>query len=141
MFIFTNIKYKIVFMIGSSPEDNPIPVYNSASVSKSVSNGELLQIGMKILEEYPFEEMLWRPKITFTNCFYYYHIATILYQVLPAIFFDALLDLIGKPHKYGSICFILDFECDEECIGFNMMCFFLFHETIRQLLQNCNDYQ
>lgn len=59
---------------------------------------------MKTIEEYPFEEMLWRPKITFTTCFYYYHIATIFEQVFPAIFFDALLDLIGKQHKYEQIC-------------------------------------
>ncbi|CAI6356237.1 unnamed protein product [Macrosiphum euphorbiae] len=79
--------------------DDTIPVYNSASVSKSVSNEELLDLGMKTLEQYPFDEMLWRPSIKFTTCFYYYYISTIIEQVLPAIFFDALLDLIGKPHK------------------------------------------
>lgn len=84
-------------------ENNPIPVYNSASISKSVSNQELLVLGMKILEEHPFEEMLWRPSITITTCFYYYKIVTIIEQVLPAIFFDALLDFIGKPHKYNVI--------------------------------------
>lgn len=65
---------------------------------------------MKLLEENPFEEMLWRPSITVTTCFYYYTIVTIIQQVLPAIFFDALLDFIGKPHKYNEIynylCFI-----------------------------------
>lgn len=83
----------------NSLENNQIPVYNSASVSKSVSNQELLILGMKTVEEYPFEEMLWRPSIIITTCYYYYIIITIFQQVLPAIFFDALLDLIGKPHK------------------------------------------
>jgi len=83
--------------------DDSIPVYNSASVSKSVSNKELLDLGMKTLEQYPFDEMLWRPSIKFTTCFYYFYIATIIEQVLPAIFFDALLDLIGKPHKYEHV--------------------------------------
>ncbi|XP_022171256.1 fatty acyl-CoA reductase 1-like [Myzus persicae] len=79
--------------------DDAVPVYNSASVSKSVSNKELLDLGMRTLEQYPFDEMLWRPTIKFTTCFYSYYISTIIEQVLPAIFFDALLDLIGKPHK------------------------------------------
>lgn len=83
--------------------NNTIPVYNSASVSKSVSNKELLDLGMKIIEQYPFDEMMWRPSIKFTMCFYYYYICTIIEQVLPAIFFDALLDLIGKPHKYENV--------------------------------------
>lgn len=84
-------------------EDNQIHVYNSASVSKSVSNETLVTLGMKTIEEYPFEEMLWRPSIRFTTCIYYFQIATIFEQVLPAIFFDALLDFIGKPHKYAKI--------------------------------------
>lgn len=58
-----------------------------------------MELGMKVLDEYPFEEMLWRPSVRVTKCFYYYYIATLLEQVLPAIFFDALLDLIGKQHK------------------------------------------
>lgn len=74
-------------------------MYNSASVSKSVSNEELLKMGMKIIEIYPFEEMFWRPKITFTTSFYYYYIATIIEQVFPAVVADAVLDFIGKPHK------------------------------------------
>lgn len=57
---------------------------------------------MKTIEVYPFEEMLWRPSIKFTTCSYYYYITTIFEQVLPAIFFDALLDFIGKPHKYEN---------------------------------------
>uniref|UniRef100_A0A2H8TGL7 Fatty acyl-CoA reductase n=2 Tax=Melanaphis sacchari TaxID=742174 RepID=A0A2H8TGL7_9HEMI len=80
-------------------EDNLVPVYNSASVSKSVSNEELLHLGMKTIEQYPFDEMLWRPTIKFTTCFYYFYLSTLIEQVFPAIFFDALLDLIGKPHK------------------------------------------
>jgi len=83
--------------------NDTIPVYNSASVSKSVSNKELLDLGMKTLEQYPFDEILWRPSIKLTTCFYYYYIVTIIEQVLPAIFFDALLDLIGKPHKYENV--------------------------------------
>lgn len=84
-------------------KENYVPVYNSASVSKSVSNEQLLDVGMKILEQYPFDEMIWRPKINFTTCFYYYYISTIIEQVFPAIFFDAFLDLIGKPHKYENV--------------------------------------
>jgi len=83
----------------NSLEDNPIPVYNSASVSKSISNKDLLKDGMRALEKYPFEECLWYPSIKITTCFYYYYIVTILRQVLPALFIDALLDLMGKSHK------------------------------------------
>lgn len=90
------------FIFNSLLEKNQIHVYNSASVSKSISNEELLNIGMKIIEIYPFEEMLWRPSIKFTTCFYFYYISTILEQVLPAIFLDALLDFLGKPHKYEN---------------------------------------
>lgn len=87
------------FVLNSSLKDDSIPVYNSASVSKSVSNGQLMTMGMKIIEDYPFEEMMWRPSIRITKCFYYFYVSTILEQVLPAIIFDALLDLIGKQHK------------------------------------------
>lgn len=86
--------------------ETPIPIYNSASVSKSVPNQELLNMGMKIVEKYPFEEMLWRPSFKLTKCKYYFHLATIIEQVLPAIFFDALLDFIGKPHKYEQVYYL-----------------------------------
>jgi len=59
-----------------------------------------MEMGKKVIEEYPFEEMLWRPSIVITMCFYYYYVITIIKQVIPAIFVDALLDFIGKPHKY-----------------------------------------
>lgn len=96
LYLSNILKY---FIINSSLEDNQIPIYNSASVSKSVSNETMSQLGMKTIEEYPFEEMLWRPSIRFTTCLYYFQMVTILKQVLPAIFFDALLNFIGKPHK------------------------------------------
>ncbi|XP_025425522.1 putative fatty acyl-CoA reductase CG5065 [Sipha flava] len=82
------------------PEDNPIPIYNSASSStKTATNVEILDFGMKIIKKYPFEEMLWLPGVIYTTCIYYYYLTTIIKQVLPAIFLDMILYIIGKPPK------------------------------------------
>ncbi|VVC29755.1 Male sterility, NAD-binding,NAD(P)-binding domain,Fatty acyl-CoA reductase, C-terminal [Cinara cedri] len=85
--------------VSNLPGDNSIAVYNSASVSKSISNEELITLGMKCLKEYPFEEILWYPSIIFTNCFYYFYIISMLTQVLPAICLDKIMDWLGKPHR------------------------------------------
>jgi hypothetical protein len=91
-------------MINSLPEDNPIPIYNSASSStKTATNVEILDFGMKIIKKYPFEEMLWLPGVIYTTCIYYYYLTTIIKQVLPAIFLDMILYIIGKPPKYDYI--------------------------------------
>lgn len=83
--------------LNNSLEDNPLPVYNSASVSKSITNNELLNLGMDVIKDYPFEEMLWRPNIVLTTCFFYFYIGTMVQQVLPAIFIDTLASFVKKP--------------------------------------------
>ncbi|XP_050439097.1 putative fatty acyl-CoA reductase CG5065 [Adelges cooleyi] len=84
----------------SSPGNNGLlPVYNSASVSKSISNNQLTEMGLKFMQFYPFEIMMWRPQISITSCYYYYYTATLLQQVLPSILVDGLLNIFGIPHK------------------------------------------
>lgn len=91
-------------MIYSLSEDNSIHVYNSASsLAKSATNLELIDFGTKVIENHPFEEMLWRPSINYTTCFYYFYLTSIIKQVLPAILFDTIMYITGKPSKYDQI--------------------------------------
>lgn len=76
-----------------------LPIYHTATGSKSISNGELIQYGLESTLKYPHEEMIWRPNISLTHCFYYYYIVTVLQQVIPAMFIDWVFKITGKKSK------------------------------------------
>jgi fatty acyl-CoA reductase len=62
----------------------------------SQSWGQMYDDYMELLEEYPFDFSLWRPKAIVTNSYYLHKILTLLFQFIPAFFLDILLKLFGK---------------------------------------------
>lgn len=51
---------------------------------------------MLIERKYPIKNMIWYPNCVLTKSSSYYYILVILLHVLPAIFIDTLLKLLGK---------------------------------------------
>lgn len=73
-----------------------VPVYNAASRSKGITNGEMIKIAQQFNYKYPINEMLWYPYATCTKsnlCFKY---QAILKHLLPAVVVDQIFKLIGK---------------------------------------------
>lgn len=77
--------------------EHQIPVYNSSSVKKSVTNNELMQLAVKYFMLHPFDEVQWRPRILITSSKRLFLFLTLLQQVLPAIIIDTVLKATGLP--------------------------------------------
>ncbi|XP_050513717.1 putative fatty acyl-CoA reductase CG8306 [Diabrotica virgifera virgifera] len=60
-----------------------------------MKQGEILDLGKRLLDDYPFLNILWYPSFTMTDCWYQYYFSVLLFHILPAVFFDVLLR-IGK---------------------------------------------
>ncbi|CAH1396789.1 unnamed protein product [Nezara viridula] len=81
---------------GVSPVNGDVPVYNAASRSKGITNGEMIKISQQVNYKYPINEMLWYPFVTSTKsnlCFKY---QAILKHLLPAIIVDQIFKILGK---------------------------------------------
>lgn len=74
-----------------------LPVYNcSSSKLVTVTLKQLLDIGISLSPELPFNKMIWKPDGGVTLCSYLNYIRLILFQVIPAVFIDAGLQLRGE---------------------------------------------
>lgn len=62
----------------------------------AISWGEILNLGQKIISQYPFEWMLWYPDGALRTNVYIHWLVLILFQWIPAIFLDMLFFLIGR---------------------------------------------
>lgn len=89
--------------IHNSSSDNPLTVYNSSSVKKSITNSELIQIAVKYFMLHPFDEILWRPRIFVTTSKPIFFFLTIIQQVLPALLVDIVQKATGKSHKINLV--------------------------------------
>jgi hypothetical protein len=76
--------------------DSKLSVYNGSSLKKSVSNSMLMEFAVKYFLLYPFDEVLWRPRIRVTNSKFIYTSLTIIQQVLPALLISFVMKVIGK---------------------------------------------
>ena len=63
---------------------------------KNVTVKTILDMGKEIWNECPFENILWYPHCRITTCYYNYFFQMILYQLIPALFIDGILILMGK---------------------------------------------
>ncbi|VVC29754.1 Male sterility, NAD-binding,NAD(P)-binding domain,Forkhead-associated (FHA) domain,Fatty acyl-CoA [Cinara cedri] len=89
--------------IHNSPLDNKLTVYNCSSVNKSVTNKQILQMSLKYIKKHPFDEILWRPNIFITPCYFIFYIVTITHQVLPCIFIDFILRALNYPQTINLV--------------------------------------
>ncbi|XP_072948597.1 fatty acyl-CoA reductase wat-like [Epargyreus clarus] len=77
------------------PTDD-IVIYNCCS-NKKVTNAQLLSYGQKYCWDIPFKNSIWTIGLTMTRNKYYYYIKVFFNHLLPALFVDMLLWLMGKP--------------------------------------------
>ncbi|CAG9838751.1 unnamed protein product [Diabrotica balteata] len=74
-----------------------VEVYNlSYNHITDMSLGEMIRIGLKICDELPSESLFWYPRVSCTGNFYMYYVQVILFHMLPAIFIDFVLRIIGQ---------------------------------------------
>ncbi|XP_029343509.1 fatty acyl-CoA reductase 1 [Acyrthosiphon pisum] len=89
--------------IHNSSSDNPLTVYNSSSVKKSITNGQIMQIAVKYFMLHPFDEILWRPRMLITGSKRLFYYLTIIQQLLPAMLLDFVLKIIRQPQTINLV--------------------------------------
>lgn len=74
-----------------------MPVYNlTTTETEPILWHEVIDIGKDVIEEYPFETVLWYPGGGMTPNKYIYTICTVLFHWIPAYFIDFLLMIFGQ---------------------------------------------
>ncbi|XP_020291111.1 fatty acyl-CoA reductase 1-like [Pseudomyrmex gracilis] len=82
--------------IQSISEDNSLHIYNSSvNNHKSVSLEEMIHTGFRALCDIPLEHTIWKPNTIIAKNRLLYYVLTLILQVLPALFIDAILKIIG----------------------------------------------
>uniref|UniRef100_A0A0A9XVU3 Fatty acyl-CoA reductase n=2 Tax=Lygus hesperus TaxID=30085 RepID=A0A0A9XVU3_LYGHE len=62
-----------------------------------VTFDDIVKYGVEVNQTYPMENYMWYPFMVLTNNTYYYHLLFFFLQLIPALFIDLLLKLLG--HK------------------------------------------
>ena len=79
-----------------SLEKGDIAFYNAASRTKGITNGEMMKNALRINHKYPLNELLWYPGHKIVKNRLYFKYQAIIKHLLPAIFVDQILKMIGK---------------------------------------------
>ncbi|XP_061395538.1 putative fatty acyl-CoA reductase CG5065 [Musca vetustissima] len=69
----------------------------SNSKMNSISTGELIEMGKKVILENPFEKCIWVPQGNITRCDVWHYTRVFCVQILPALLFDFLLRFTKYP--------------------------------------------
>ncbi|XP_011880536.1 PREDICTED: fatty acyl-CoA reductase 1-like, partial [Vollenhovia emeryi] len=81
---------------GIKTEINTIDIYNCTSNQiKYLTNKGSLDVGMKITEEIPLDNILWKPRTILTTSSFVYYILVLLLHVIPATILDGMMKLYG----------------------------------------------
>ncbi|KFB46961.1 AGAP004784-PA-like protein [Anopheles sinensis] len=94
-----SIKAIIVAAWKRATLDKPgdLPVYNSAAErDKTINYGMMLYDGKVLFDRVPLRNMLWAPGGTTTSNKYLFYTIFFFCQLLPALFVDTLLRVVGK---------------------------------------------
>jgi len=89
--------------IHNSVSDKNITVYNSAIVDKSLKNKDLSQYSVKYSMLYPFDEILWRPRVIVTTSKLLFYTLIIIQQVLPALILDNIIKAFNIPQTMNLV--------------------------------------
>lgn len=57
---------------------------------------EVAQMGIRLTEKIPLEDILWVPNITIATSKFVYYVLTLLLHLLPALMIDTVLKIAGK---------------------------------------------
>nr|QGV11525.1 FAR5 [Tetrastichus brontispae] len=78
-------------------QEPDIHVYNCSSADiKSISMAEIGEMGIRLTEKVPLEDIIWRPAATVTSVKTVYYLLTLILHLLPAYIIDFLLKMAGK---------------------------------------------
>ncbi|XP_011705903.1 PREDICTED: putative fatty acyl-CoA reductase CG8306 [Wasmannia auropunctata] len=81
---------------GIKTEDKTTDVYNcSSSQMKSMSIDHIVRIGFSFIKDVPMNNTIWKPGTTITKSYWIYYISVLLLHILPAIFLDGVMKLLG----------------------------------------------
>ncbi|XP_014472229.1 PREDICTED: fatty acyl-CoA reductase 1-like [Dinoponera quadriceps] len=72
-------------------------IYNcAATYSTTLTFEESRQMGLSLGKKNPFDNIMWRPSVTFTKSYFFYYLLTLLVHIMPALVIDGLLRLSGR---------------------------------------------
>ncbi|RLU20288.1 hypothetical protein DMN91_006895 [Ooceraea biroi] len=75
-------------------EDDTFHIYNCSDLTH-VSIKKFADISARLLEQIPFEKMIWMPSNSTTSNYLKYYILIILLHIMPALFIDGILKLLN----------------------------------------------
>ena len=99
-----SVNYFNVFFSPSFSETSQPAVYNSAAHKlKRVTMAEIIQIGLKSVEETPLTSTLWKPSVIVTKYQAWYYINVIFLHLIPGLLIDGLIKLGGNKPLYVNL--------------------------------------
>ncbi|XP_057659744.1 putative fatty acyl-CoA reductase CG5065 isoform X1 [Diorhabda carinulata] len=75
---------------------NEVEVYNITQPIINLTQEPFSTLARSIVIDLPVPNVLWYPRFSLTSSYYNYYLQSIFYQMLPAMFFDIVLKLMGK---------------------------------------------
>jgi len=79
-------------------------VYNSAAHKiKRITVAGMIETGLKLTEEVPFNSILWKPSTIITKYQAWYYVNVIFLHLIPGLLIDGLLKLSGNKPLYVNI--------------------------------------
>ncbi|KAF6198822.1 hypothetical protein GE061_006845 [Apolygus lucorum] len=78
--------------------DGQLSIFNQTYGDRvPVTFEDIVNYGVEVNKTYPMENYMWYPFMVLTNNTYYYHLLFVFLQLIPALFLDLILTLVG--HK------------------------------------------
>jgi hypothetical protein len=71
-------------------------VYNSSADKLALTSNQILKMGIKLSEEVPLNNIMWKPRAFFTACKVWYHLNVIFFHLIPALLADGIFKLCGR---------------------------------------------
>jgi hypothetical protein len=99
-----SVNYLNAFFSPSFSETSQPAVYN-ATVNgiKSITFAETNEMGLKVAEKFPINNIIWKPSVTITKYRAWYYVHVIFLHLIPGLLIDGLIKLSGNKPLYVQI--------------------------------------
>jgi hypothetical protein len=71
-------------------------VYNSTTYKLALTSNQILKMGIKLSEELPLNDVIWRPNAFFTASKVWYHLNVVFFHLIPGLVIDGFVKLCGR---------------------------------------------